>query len=68
MIITGYDCDSTVTTDHRTDWTTEESRFVPGKSKIMLQNIQTGSGTHSAPYSMDDDGSFTGGEEIRVKI
>jgi len=68
LIITGYGRDSAVIIEHRTDWMTEESWFVPGKSKILLQNIQTDSGTHSAPYSMDDEGSFPRAEEVGVKI
>jgi len=38
------------------------------KGKILFQNIQNGLGTHPAPYSMDDEDSFPGGEEVGVKI
>jgi hypothetical protein len=38
------------------------------KGNILLQDIQNGSGTHPAPYSMDDEDSFSGGEEVGVKI
>jgi hypothetical protein len=41
-----------------TGWTTEGSEFEPGRLKISLHDVHTGSGAHAACCPMGTGGSF----------